>query len=315
MTKPSSPLSANPSYKNNGGNLQDKNREKESYPKELSIVITTKCNMRCKVCLQQEFASSFNMTLIDKLSHVIPQLELLHPIGGEPLLCDLDPIYTLALKNNCKIKIITNGTLITDKVAENIVAHVDRLIVSIDGGTDAAYREMRGSSIAKPLKGIGKVLTQKAIAGKISSPTIEINYLLTRTTIDSLPELAQRAKILGIDYINLFYPAFSDQELKRKESIGPDMAKAKIKEAASFANIIEPENRGGEICRRPWNTCFIDVNGNVFGCCYGSPALGNLNHSRFDDCWFGPVAQNLRKTVNTDQEIPSCRKCIVRKRA
>ena len=289
------------------------NKSMLNYPKELSIVITTKCNLRCKVCLQQEFSSNFNMALIAKLSHVIPRLELLHPIGGEPLLCNLSPIYTLAFNNNCKTKLITNGTLITDKMAANIVSHVDRLIVSIDGGTDAAYREMRGASIAKPLKGIGNIIAHKAIAGT-TSPTIELNSLLTRTTIDSLPELALRSQILGIECINVFYPSFSNPDLAKKEGIHPDQAKRKIKEATQFITIIEPENRGGNLCRRPWNTCFIDVNGNVFGCCYGSPALGNLNHSGFDECWFGPMAQNLRKTVNTDQEIPECRHCIVRKK-
>ena len=282
-----------------------------NYPKELSIVITTKCNLRCKVCLQQEFSSHFNMTLIDKLSHVIPQLELLHPIGGEPLLCDLSSIYTLAFNNNCKIKLITNGTLIDEKTSKSIVTHVDRLIVSIDGGTDAAYREMRGVSIAKPLKGIGKIITQKAITGSIS-PIIELNSLLTRTTIDSLPELALRSQILGIECINVFYPSFSNPDLAKKEGIHPDHATVKIKEATKFISIIEPANRGGNLCRRPWNTCFIDVNGNVFGCCYGSPVLGNLHNQSFDECWFGPTAKHLRNTVNTDNEIKACRQCIVR---
>lgn len=284
-----------------------------TYPKELSIVITTKCNLRCKVCYQQEFSSCFNMDLIDKLSDVIPHLELLHPIGGEPLICDLSPIYTLAHNNNCKIKLITNGTLITDQIAESIVSHVDRLIVSIDGGKDAAYREMRGVSISKPLKGIANVVTQKAIACS-TSPTIELNCLLTRTTIASLPELAQRANILGIKHVNVFYPSFNNKEIEKKEAVDRDLAKGNIEEASRFTDIIEPENRGGDICRRPWNTCFIDVNGNVFGCCYGSPALGNLNHDSFDDCWFGTVAQKLRKTVNTDREMIECKRCIVRKR-
>jgi MoaA/NifB/PqqE/SkfB family radical SAM enzyme len=282
------------------------------YPQQLTLVITTKCNLRCKVCFQSDYSSDFNLDFLEKIAHVIPKVEWLHPMGGEPLLRDLSLFFSFARDHHCKIKLITNGTLITDKIAADLAAHTDRLIVSIDGGSYEAYLEMRGTSLTKALEGIGRVQIQKAIAGS-ATPVIEINSLLTQTTISSLPTLALRAQILGVQCINVFYPSFSTTELMKLEGLDTtDHAKEMIKGARKYLDIIEPENRGGSICRRPWNTCIIDVNANVFGCCYGSPALGNLNHNSFDDCWFGPMAQRLRATVNTDQEIEACKRCIVR---
>lgn len=279
-------------------------------PKELTIVLTTKCNLRCRLCYQTDFSSIFDMSLLDRLTHVIPNIEWLHPIGGEPLLCDLSPIFALSEENQCKTKLITNGTLITEERAKEIIRHVDRLIVSIDGGTDDAYRKMRGTNLSIPIEGIKRIQHQKKNSAT-RIPSIEINSLLTKTTIDSLPVLACKASELGVQRINLFYPSFGDPKLETEEKIKPDQAEEKINEAKGYLQIIKPKHRGGKICRRPWNTCFIDVKGNVFGCCYGSPPLGNLNTNTFEECWFGPMAQHLRETVNTEKALPSCKQCIV----
>ena len=201
--------------------------------------------------------------------------------------------------------------MITPENRMEIVKNVHRLVVSIDGGTKEAYREMRGYSLDKVLSGIERIQECKKETDS-KTPEIEINFLLTKSTVKTLPHLASYARKQDIRCINIFYPSFSDQCLIDAEKISKDEAKWLIKEAKKSITIIEPEKRGGEKCHRPWTTCFVDVKANVFLCCFGSPVLGNLHEMSFEECWFGPIATKIRETVNTDNEIRQCKICPVR---
>jgi MoaA/NifB/PqqE/SkfB family radical SAM enzyme len=284
---------------------------KPDYPKQLTVSVTSKCNLRCKVCFQSEYNSDLNPELLGKMSHVYPELEWFHPIGGEPLLYDLDALYALPLNEYCKFKLITNGTLITCENVAGIVKNIHRLIISIDGGTQDAYQAMRGYSLNKVLKNIELLQAYKADTGS-QLPRIEFNFLMTRTTIETLPKLASYAGSHGIDCINTFYPSYSDPIIKAAEKITKTDSEKPIEEAKKYVDIIQPEKRGGEKCQRPWNTCFVDVKGDVFLCCFGTPSLGNLNTMTFDECWFGAIATHIRETVNTPNEVTQCKRCPVK---
>lgn len=284
---------------------------KPNYPKQLTVSVTSKCNLRCKVCFQSEYHSDLNPGLLKKMTHVYPKLEWFHPIGGEPLLYDLEQLYALPLSEHCKFKLITNGTLITPKNVKGIVKNIHRLIISIDGGTQEAYQAMRGYSLNKVLQNLELLQSCKINAGN-QRPRIEFNFLMTRTTIETLPKLASYAGSHGIDCINTFYPSYSDPIIKDAEKITRTDAKKPVEEAKKYVDIIQPEKRGGEKCQRPWNTCFVDVKGDVFLCCFGTPSLGNLNKMTFDECWFGSTAAHIRETVNTANEIPQCKHCPVK---
>ena len=58
--------------------LQTGEKTMVDYPEQLTLVLTTKCNLRCKVCYQNEFSSSFNLDLLEKLTDVISKVEWLH---------------------------------------------------------------------------------------------------------------------------------------------------------------------------------------------------------------------------------------------
>lgn len=283
----------------------------DEYPKQLSVMVTSRCNLRCKLCNLAEYHVDLDYAILEKMHHVYPMVEWFHPTGGEPFLYDLKKLFSLPFSNNCKVKIITNGTLINSENVVDVVETVDRLVVSVDGGTDDAYRTMRGYSLKKVLRGIERVQECKIKKGK-QTPNVEFNFLLTKTTITTLPDLAAYAASNGIDRINTFYPSYKDSNLITTEKINKDEAKGAIAEAKKLIDIIEPEKRGGEDCRRPWNTCFVDVKGNVFLCCFGTSSLGNLYEMSFDECWFGPTANMIRETVNTKKEIRQCKMCPVR---
>ena len=282
-----------------------------NYPNQLSVIVTNRCNLRCKLCLQPQRKLDLPPELLDKLAYIIPKIEWFHPIGGEPMLYDLDLLFNLPFHSDCKMKIITNGTLLNIENVKHIVTKVNRLIISIDGGTNEAYRAMRGYDLAKVFKGVERVQSFKKASGSLT-PALEFNFLLTKTTAESLPILAEYAAAHGVDCINTFYPRFVDPSLEQVEKITKEEAFTYLDAAKKYVCIIEPENRGGKLCRRPWNTCLVNLNGDVSLCCFGSPVVGNLYKTDFDDIWFGKAAAKIRETVNTNKEIPQCRKCTVK---
>lgn len=282
-----------------------------NYPNQLSVIVTNRCNLRCKLCLQPQKKLDIAPELLDKMNHVFPKIKWFHPIGGEPMLYDLDRLFNLPLDDQCKTKIITNGTLLTHDNVNGIIKKVHRLIISIDGGTPEAYRTMRGYDLNKVLKGVERLQSFKTDSGSLT-PSVEFNFLLTKTTIETLPILAKYAAVHNIDFINTFYPRFIEPALAKAEKINREDALPYIKTAQKYVCVIEPENRGGGICRRPWNTCLVNLNGDVSLCCFGSPVIGNLYKKDFDDIWFGKAATKIRETVNTDKEIPQCRNCAVK---
>ena len=231
---------------------------KIEYPTHLTVSVTSKCNLRCKLCFQSEYDSDLNPDLLGKMTHVYPKLEWFHPIGGEPLLYDLEQLYALPFSAHCKFKLITNGTLITLENVRSIVKNIDRLIISIDGGTESSYQAMRKYSLKKVFKNIELVQSCKTNSN-CQEPRIEFNFLMTRTTIETLPELASYAGSHGIDCINAFYPSYSDPNIKAAEKITKIDAKKPVEKAKKYIDIIQPEKRGGKKCQRPWHTCFVDV--------------------------------------------------------
>ncbi len=57
----------------------------------------------------------------------------------------------------------------------------------------------------------------------------------------------------------------------------------------------------------------VDLNGEVAICCGGAGKAGNLNTDSFMDVWHHPVRIQYRETVNTENELPACKKCRMSK--
>jgi radical SAM protein with 4Fe4S-binding SPASM domain len=67
-------------------------------------------------------------------------------------------------------------------------------------------------------------------------------------------------------------------------------------------------------CMLPWELPYVDKDGRVFSCCYaasvGSPELGRMEKSTFDEIWNGsPYSQFRRELVGGNSMPGVCRGC------
>jgi len=124
------------------------------------LIVTDGCNLRCRYCFEETpcFNLPFNPTLMDvktanasidlfvKLAHKYGKKnrrKIIHLYGGEPLL-NFEIIKVVTEKLNkikkydplfkdCKLVIITNGTLFNDEIVKFIIENNIAVGISIDG--------------------------------------------------------------------------------------------------------------------------------------------------------------------------------------
>ncbi len=96
---------------------------KKNIPLSVFIEITHRCNLSCYYCYQEKFKPSEELTLLqwEKIIRALFDMGSLYITfsGGEPFLKnEFCEIISYARKYDFAISIITNGTLITDKLAD-----------------------------------------------------------------------------------------------------------------------------------------------------------------------------------------------------
>jgi len=133
-------------------------------PKSIEIAITNNCNLRCKYCFHLKSAGDVDcdlplkewLTFFEELNRCAIMDVTLQ--GGEPF-CrpDLSEIIAGIVKNRMRFIILTNGTLITQKLAKEIAStgRCNVIQVSIDSSIAISHDAVRGQgSFAKAIAGI-----------------------------------------------------------------------------------------------------------------------------------------------------------------
>jgi SynChlorMet cassette radical SAM/SPASM protein ScmE len=133
-------------------------------PREVDIDITTRCNLRCSYCyhfgspgdVREDLPASEWLTFFEELGLLaVMEVSL---AGGEPFIRkDIMDIIHGIVDNRMRFSILSNGTLITDALAEEIAAtrHCNTVQVSIDGSRPEIHDSCRGTgSFKKAIAGI-----------------------------------------------------------------------------------------------------------------------------------------------------------------
>jgi MoaA/NifB/PqqE/SkfB family radical SAM enzyme len=187
--------------------------------RRLAIELTTYCNLNCKWCYRHDPNYKFilNKKLpVEKLEKIVKNTEgrfrMVHPGGlGEPLLYPhLSEAINLTKNLSDKIKITTNGTLLTKElITEMVQSGLTHIEVSIDAFTEEKNREFRGSRL--------RDLVEKLVY--ISENTdlhLQINSVVANINIDSLENLVDALK--DAKNINIIHtiPLFETEQCRRE---------------------------------------------------------------------------------------------------
>lgn len=166
------------------------------------------CNLRCVMCPWTEIrknAANQGIMTGEVWEAIRRHLSEIGSIdftgGGEPLLQPrLVEWVAEAKSEGCETGILTNGLLLTEKTAQELIhAGLDWLCVSIDGATAEQYESIRrGSCFERVCSNLSKV--SRLRVGTV--PKTMINFVLMHTNFHQAEDMVKLADKLGVDQVN-----------------------------------------------------------------------------------------------------------------
>lgn len=165
-----------------GGPIQDEMREKYNCNIPWAILLdpTSACNLHCVGCWAAEYGNKLNLSF-DEIDDIIRQgkdmgVYMYIYTGGEPLVRKADIIKLCEKHNDCIFLCFTNGTLI-DEAFANEMLRVKNFVPAISlEGFEKATDSRRGEGVFKKVLNAMELLKTKKLLFGISSCYTSVNY-------------------------------------------------------------------------------------------------------------------------------------------
>ncbi len=292
----------------------------------LSIIITSRCNLKCKFCK----AASGLALKSDDLPFTL-YLEILKRFknsfiimlgGGEPFLHE-DILRMIRHGRMCKLKVNlnTNGTLITDKIDRIIDSNPSLLRISLNAWNSNGYAKLTGASAStfeKVLENIERLVDKRNKQNK--KVVLGVSFVCTKENYRKIPDMVKLAQQLRVDQVSLLNVMPVSKHFTEDHCLYDDYEDAvqivqSLNEFRSKIKIFGPElhkkNPASRTlcCIQPFTRLTISTNGDSYTCCNCMTYAGNiLNNS----VWNNPIFKYARRSM-VDDTLPlpkSCKTCL-----
>jgi len=285
------------------------------YPLHLNFELNFGCNLRCPACLHSlSFKDwpykvdpnkniSFNKfcEIIDEgVKYGLCSIELNGE--NEPFLYKdiIRCIEYTKEKNILHILLHTNGTLLTNKLLEEIVkSGLTNISFSLDAATKETYDKIRvGGDYDRVVKNIYELLEIKK-KYKSVFPLVRLSFYRNKINFAEASQFKKmwedKVDLVSFSYFyNPFIGTNRYEEIEKKYRV---------------------EGYRPDACTEPYQRLFIFNNGNVAPCCSmfgGNLIVGNIYKDSIYDIWNYGKAKSLRKNMREGGyggEI--CKKCYI----
>ena len=285
----------------------------------MSIEPTTACNLGCPECPSglKQFTrptGKLNLELHGKMIHQLKKsvFYINYYFQGEPFLHPqfLDLIIE-AKKNKIYTATSTNAHFIDEKKAEEIVlSGLDRLIISIDGLTQATYENYRvHGTLTKVIEGTNHLLAAKKKLNS-NTPHLIFQFLAVKPNEHEIPGVFKLGKEMNIDEVRIKSAQLYDYE--NGNPLLPDNEKYSRYKLQSNGKY-KLKYKTGNHCWRMWSSSVFTWDGKVVPCCFDKDAkhvLGTLENNSFKSIWTDKQYVAFRQAVLTGRnQIEICKNC------
>ncbi len=304
------------------------------YPPFIEIEVTTKCNLKCRMCEHTYWNEpAINMTF-EQFKHVIDQFPKLKWIGltgiGESF---LNPNFMKMIEyvksKGIYIELFDTFLLLDEeRIRKLIRLGLDRFILSIDGATRETYEKLRvNSNFDKVIVNIKNFVRLKKELRSFF-PQLDVYFIVNKENVHEVPKFIDLAHEIGIDGIIRFtailhqFDAIKDIVMDIPDNIIEEATKMARKYGMTVAwnKNVPPMHE-----RRPISDCtdwimpFIFVTGHVISCCATNEAnnrefqkkhsFGNIFETPFKEIWNSQKYREFRKAVHDGKVPPQCVGC------
>jgi radical SAM protein with 4Fe4S-binding SPASM domain len=284
-------------------------------PLEVLFEVTHRCNLPCVHCYLPDHGDHGELSF-DEILGVLDELAAAGTVfltltGGEVLarrdFCD---IVDAGVERGFAVKVLTNGTLVTDEIADRWAqAGVLEVSISVYGGEAAvhdAVTEMPGS-FDKTMAGIAR-LRERGLHVIMKTPMLAHNGKMAA----GVHALAHAANIpCNFDLIitpkNNGDPGPLNLALARQTMV-------ELMSTQPFADIFVADDGNGpgpEPCAAGRGYAAISPTGDVLPCIAMPVVVGNLRKQRFADVWKNDAFLARLRAVKFD-DLTTCRSCDVK---
>ncbi|MCK4994631.1 MAG: radical SAM protein [Candidatus Omnitrophica bacterium] len=200
-------------------------------PEAITLFLTYKCNLRCKMCgqwgesgvtktkakddVKEQLSFSDLKKLIDSVSFFKPSITL---FGGEPLLYpNCIELIRYIKQKGMHVLMITNASMLKGRAAELAQAGLDELNVSLDGGEKLhdTIRGMEGlfKNITDGLKELKSYKQKKGL----KKPLVNLQCTITKYNYLNLEEFLDVALDIGANSLTFHNLIFLGNDLIEKQ--------------------------------------------------------------------------------------------------
>ncbi len=196
-------------------------------PRSISIMITDRCNLRCRMCHYsycESPAFSLNqagfmpLELFQRILDTCPGKPFIGLTGGEPLLHPQVQDFIRELKHRgfyCSLT--TNGSFLSARAEQLCESKLDLLVVSIDGD-QATHDLIRGQgAYERAIAGVQEILKLPG------HPLVAISTVITDINYRDLEKSFTLAENLGVDFLNFNHLWMQTDQMILDQQEYPDL--------------------------------------------------------------------------------------------
>lgn len=316
-------------------------------PLRISLMVTYKCNLGCKMCFQREWHRQHKDQEelgFDEIVQVIeqtPRFTLLTWSGGEPFVRPdmVDILRYAARRNPCNL--LTNATLLDEEAIKTIVESGIRVVgISVDGAGKVhdAIRGRQGC-FEKTVTAIRQLQDYK-LKSRRRFPLLDIKAMILPDNLSELPEILNLAVRLEADFLTLSLP-FGDLQfapcaqqdlaalikpVRIEAEIDEDFLRRQLRHvynsrpplhlrfypAVDIDEAVRYYRNQVDLCRYrpcsfPWSHAWISPTGQVFPCL--SYEIGNIRTATLRQLWNHERFRAFRQEIKRRGLVPSCVGC------
>lgn len=181
-------------------------RRPVSHLAKVYIEPTNQCNLECSMCLHRTWDEPKGQMSWQVFTSVLESVKRLSEMPsilfgglGEPLSHpQIINMISQVKSLQGKVEIITNGTLLDENCARQLVEiGLDRIWISIDGATSESYADIRLGAALPEVLGNVKNLKRLRSGGHFPKPEIGIVFVAMKRNIFELPAVIKLGRKLG----------------------------------------------------------------------------------------------------------------------
>lgn len=301
-----------------------------SKPLDLQVVLTNKCNLKCKMCVNDKINWELSNLTLNSIKNNMRYFERILWQGGEAFLYpNFLNLLILADTNKVVQSIMTNGLLIDEKTADVITKTNTDIVISIDSVTPEIYENIRSGAKFEQLIHSLQLLCEYKLINN-SKTSLDMATIIMHSTCKDLFNFIDFAEKYHFRSVCLNQIGINDKDqdeslteedieflknnkLKLLNRVKNSSVRFEMNMPCFFDEINKVRNNEDKhkkqeeticeqnkniYCQRPWNSIYIEYKGFFMPTCkcYG----GNMEYigdRNIEEIWNSEIFVNYRKQI------------------